>query len=108
MAGFRAAKKLWTGNVTDAEKDQAGDVTPNVTQLCGMEVQSASCRCWRTNVKIMTQVLEGLRVTRPMLIRGWETVIMVSPFWFCMPRRDWTHSHGDDQHMSQPGFFSSV
>lgn len=27
MAGFRAAKKLWTGHVTDAEKDQAGNVS---------------------------------------------------------------------------------
>jgi hypothetical protein len=30
-------------------------------------------------VKIMVQVLEGLRVTRPILISGWETIIMVSP-----------------------------
>lgn len=47
MAGFRAAKKLWTGNVTDAEKDQ---------------------------------VLEGLRVTRPVLVSGWETVLMARIF----------------------------
>lgn len=25
------------------------------------------------------QVLEGLRVTRPVLISGWETVVMVCP-----------------------------
>lgn len=29
MAGFRAAKKLWTGNVTDAEQDQAGKCATN-------------------------------------------------------------------------------